>query len=81
MKAVESFFEGPPEAALHLRLDVGEAAARAFGVDKLPTSLLVVEGRLVARFQGPRDWNSRAMRRLLKKLIREPSARPPASAD
>jgi cytochrome c biogenesis protein CcmG/thiol:disulfide interchange protein DsbE len=81
MKAVEDFLGGPAEAALHLRLDEGEAAARAFGVDKLPTSLLVVGGRLVARFQGPRDWNSRAMRRLLEKLIREPSARLPASAD
>ncbi|MCY1076849.1 TlpA family protein disulfide reductase [Archangium lansingense] len=81
MKAVEDFLGGPAEAALHLRLDEGEAAARAFGVDKLPTSFLVVEGRLVARFQGPREWNSRAMRRLLEKLIREPSARLPASAD
>lgn len=68
MKTVEDFLGGPAEAALHLRLDEGEAAARAFGVDKLPTSFLVVEGRLVARFQGPREWNSRAMRRLLEKL-------------
>lgn len=70
MKAVEDFLGGPAEAALHLRLDEGEAAARAFGVDRLPASFLVVEGHLVARFQGPREWNSRAMRRLLEKLSR-----------
>nr|BDT33370.1 TlpA family protein disulfide reductase [Myxococcus sp. MH1] len=70
-KAVETFFEGPHPAALHLRLDEGHQVARAFGVDTLPQSVLVVDGRLVARFSGPRAWDSRAMRRLLEKLIRE----------
>ncbi|WP_342394462.1 TlpA disulfide reductase family protein [Myxococcus fulvus] len=70
-KAVETFFEGPHPAALHLRLDEGHQVARAFGVDTLPQSFLVVDGRLVARFAGPREWDSRGMRRLLEKLIRE----------
>ncbi|HSP78211.1 MAG TPA: TlpA disulfide reductase family protein [Myxococcaceae bacterium] len=68
---VEAFLGSPPSPALHLRLDEEERAARTFGVDRLPTSILVVEGRLVARFNGARDWDSRAMRRLLEKLTRE----------
>ncbi|MFP2903682.1 TlpA family protein disulfide reductase [Pyxidicoccus sp. 3LFB2] len=77
LQAVEAFLGGPPAPSLHLRLDPGEATARAFGVDKLPTSILVVDGRLVARFPGPRDWSSRGMRRLLEKLAREPNVRLP----
>ena len=80
MQAVEAFLGGPPSPGLHLRLDEGHAVARAFGVDTLPTSILVVDGRLVARFSGPRAWNSQAMRRLLEKLSREQPSRVPAPA-
>lgn len=69
--AVREFFAGEPPAALHFRPDGDEAAARAFGVDKLPASFLVVDGRSMARFAGPRDWSAPAMRRLLQKLIGE----------
>jgi thiol-disulfide isomerase/thioredoxin len=69
--AVREFFAGAPPPALHFRLDGDQAAARAFGVDKLPASFLVVEGQRMARFSGPRDWSSPAMRRLLQKLISE----------
>lgn len=78
MRAVRNFLGEPPPGGLHLRLDEGHAVAHAFGVDSLPTSILVVDGRLAARFSGPRDWNSRAMRRLLERLIQEHS--PPAPA-
>ncbi len=81
MAAIESFLRGPPSPALHLRLDEGEAAARAFGVDKLPSSFLVVNGRLVARFTGPRTWNSVGMRRLLEKLMSEPAGTPSPPAN
>ncbi|MGE6757715.1 TlpA family protein disulfide reductase [Corallococcus coralloides] len=81
LKAVESFFEGPPPPELRLRLDVGEKVAREYGVEQLPTSILVVEGQLVARFPGPRDWDSRAMRRLLERLTRERATRATGSAD
>ncbi|WP_338863608.1 TlpA disulfide reductase family protein [Myxococcus stipitatus] len=74
MKAVERFLSGPPTPALHLRLDEGLAAARAFGVGTLPTAILVVDGQLVARFSGSKDWNSQAMRRLLEKLTQEQRA-------
>lgn len=73
LAAVESFFGGPPPPELHLRLDQEEAAARAFGVEGLPTTVLVVNGQLAARFVGPRDWSSRPMRRLLAKLVAEGS--------
>lgn len=80
MRDVEAFLGGPPAPGLHLRLDEGHAIARSFGVDALPASILVVDGRLVARFSGPRDWNSQAMRRLLEKLSREQPSRAPAPA-
>ncbi|WP_245767686.1 TlpA family protein disulfide reductase [Stigmatella erecta] len=71
LQAVEAFLGGPPAAGLHLRLDEGHAVARAFGVDALPASILVVDGHLTARFSGARDWDSRAMRRLLERLLQE----------
>ncbi|MFY0523428.1 TlpA family protein disulfide reductase [Archangium gephyra] len=80
MQDVEAFLGGPPAPGLHLRLDEGHAVARSFGVDTLPASILVVDGRLVARFSGPRDWNSQAMRRLLERLSREHPPRAPAPA-
>jgi thiol-disulfide isomerase/thioredoxin len=71
ISAVRAFFAGDPPPTLNFRLDSEEAVARAFGVDKLPASFLVVEGHRMARFAGPRDWSSSAMRRLLRKLIGE----------
>ncbi len=68
---VREFFAGEPPPALSFRMDGDQEVARAFGVDKLPASFLVVEGHGMARFAGPRDWSSPAMRRLLRKLIRE----------
>ncbi|NMO14615.1 TlpA family protein disulfide reductase [Pyxidicoccus fallax] len=80
-RAVESFFKGPPPPDFHLRVDVGKKVARSYGVEQLPTSILVVDGRLVARFPGPRDWDSKAMRRLLERLTREPADRAAGPAD
>lgn len=81
LAALESFFKGPPPPELRVRLDPGKQVAHAFGVELLPTSLLVVEGRLVARFPGPRDWDSRAMRRLLEKLTLPQESRASGSAN
>lgn len=72
LKAVQDFFSGPPDPALHLRLDPGRSAARDFGVQTLPVSVLVADGRLVARFPGPREWDGPGMRRLLRKLLQAP---------
>ena len=75
--SVRDFFAGEPPPELGYRLDHEQRASAAFGVDSLPAAFLVVDGRLVARFSGFRDWNSRAMRRLLTKLASErPDAGP-----
>lgn len=71
LAAVEHFLGGPPDPAWHLRLDADRTLGRAFGVGPLPDSFLVVRGRLVARFTGPRDWSSEGMRRLLARLVAE----------
>ncbi len=76
--SVRAFFGGAPPPELALRRDANRRAAEAFGVDALPAAFLVVNGRMVARFSGPRDWSSPGMRRLLARLAREaPPARSP----
>lgn len=71
---VAEFFGGrvPPE--LGYRPDSDHRAAAAFGVDVLPATFLVVDGQLVARFGGARDWNSKEMRNLLVRLASEGKA-------
>ena len=73
MESVEQFFGGAPDAAFNLRIDHGRALADALNVTSLPVSILIVDGRLVARFEGSRRWNAASERRLLTKLIREHS--------
>jgi thiol-disulfide isomerase/thioredoxin len=73
--AARAFFGGAPPPELGFVADPRGVAAAAFGVDVLPATFLVVERRLVARFQGERDWNSTGMRRLLPKLAGEPPPR------
>lgn len=70
---VHRFFGGPPPPSWHLRPDPDTRIATAFGVEALPASILVVDGRLAARFAGARDWNSKEMRRLLARLVAEPA--------
>lgn len=67
----EFFGGGAPPPELGLVHDRRHAMAARFGVDELPAAFLVVDGRLVARFSGPRDWSSRGMRRLLARLVGE----------
>lgn len=68
---VRAFFGGAPPAELGYRPDAGRRAAAAFGVDELPAAFLLVNGRLAARFDGPRDWGAPGMRRLLARLAAE----------
>lgn len=68
---VEKFFGGNPAPALHLRIDPGGTVADLFAVEVLPTSILIANGRRAARFEGPRDWDGRPMRRLLERLAGE----------
>lgn len=69
--ALQRHFAGPPPVELGVVLDLDRSAAAAFGVDALPAAFLVVDGRLVAHFDGPRDWNGRPMRSLLTRLVNE----------
>ncbi|RKG60901.1 TlpA family protein disulfide reductase [Corallococcus sp. AB011P] len=71
MAEVARYFGGSVPSELNLRMDEGEVATEALGAETLPTSILVVEGRLVARFNGPRKWNAPEMRRLLERLLAE----------
>jgi thioredoxin-like negative regulator of GroEL len=78
MDTVERFLGARPHAALHLRLDPGRVLADAFGVQTLPASILVVDGRLVARFDGAREWGSASTRALIERLIAEAQQPRPA---
>jgi len=66
--AVRDFFRGEPPPELGYRRDTGRHAATALGVDTLPAAFLLADGRLLARFDGPRAWDSPGMRRLLTRL-------------
>jgi thioredoxin-like negative regulator of GroEL len=77
---VREFFAGATPSELGFVHDRGGQAVKAFGVDVLPAAFLVVDGRLVARFSGPRDWSSRGMRRLLAKLASEASPSAPVGS-
>lgn len=65
------YFEGTPPPELHFLDDTEGTLAEVFGVTAAPAAFLLVEGERVARFTGPRDWDSSAMRRLLEKLMAE----------
>jgi thiol-disulfide isomerase/thioredoxin len=68
---VREFFQGEPPPELRYRRDVGRHVATALGVDNLPAAFLLADGRLLARFDGSRSWNSLGMRRLLARLSEE----------
>jgi len=72
LATVEKFLGGPADPALHLLLDRDRALTRAFGVERLPVTFVVAGGRLAARFDGPRRWDSKAMRELLGRLAAPP---------
>ena len=76
---VLEFFRGVPPPELGYRRDVGRYAATALGVDTLPVAFLLADGRLLARFDGVRAWDTPGMRRLLIRLAEE-HRRTPAGA-
>lgn len=68
---VNRFLGGPPPPEWHFRLDDGGRLMEAFRADKLPAAFLVSDGRLVAGFRGVRDWTSRSMQDLVRRLLAE----------
>jgi cytochrome c biogenesis protein CcmG, thiol:disulfide interchange protein DsbE len=67
-EVIRAFFRGAPPPELGYRRDIDRRYATAFGVDVLPTAILVKDGRLAARFEGPQDWAAPGMKRLLARL-------------
>jgi thiol-disulfide isomerase/thioredoxin len=65
----------PFVAGLHLKdvkiyLDPKNDAAQAFKARGLPTSIVLdAKGRVVGKVEGPTDWDSAAMRRVLEALL------------
>jgi cytochrome c biogenesis protein CcmG/thiol:disulfide interchange protein DsbE len=69
LDAVTKFLGQEAPAEWHLRLDADRRLFQAFRAEKLPASFLEVQGQLVARFGGARDWTARSMRGLLERLV------------
>ena len=67
---VERFFGGAVPAELHLRLDPEWRTAHSLFVHQLPASVLVVDGKGVARFDGARRWSGSSARSTLSRLIK-----------
>ena len=68
--AVEAFFRKHAIAGLPVLLDPQGAAARAFGVEGIPVSVVIDKaGREHARLEGSADWSTPAPRRSVRKLV------------
>jgi thiol-disulfide isomerase/thioredoxin len=67
---VGPFIERQAISKLPIYLDSKSELAHAFGVEGIPTTILIDrEGREVGRYLGPADWNGAAAHRLLDRLL------------
>lgn len=74
-KKVRAFHESDPHLkrgpAYRVLLDPQRSIPPRYGTFKFPETFLISpEGRLLARFVGPRDWSTPAARRLVESLAR-----------
>lgn len=68
--AVEAFFHKHAIAGLPVLLDPQGAAARAFGVEGIPVSVIIDKaGREQARLEGSADWSTPAAASVVRKLV------------
>lgn len=68
--AVEAFFRAHDISGLPVLLDPEGAAASAFGVDGIPTSVIIDKsGREQARLTGSADWSTPAAMATVRKLV------------
>jgi thiol-disulfide isomerase/thioredoxin len=68
--AVEAFFRKHAIAGLPVVLDPQGAAARAFGAEGIPTSVIIDKfGRERARLEGSADWSTPAAVAAVRKLV------------
>jgi thiol-disulfide isomerase/thioredoxin len=66
---VRAFFKNHDISGLPILLDPKSAAAHAWNVRGIPTSLIIdKEGRAVAKVEGAADWSSPASLTLIKRL-------------
>jgi thiol-disulfide isomerase/thioredoxin len=76
-EAVEPFLKKIGLKNLAIYLDVRNTAARAFGIEGLPTSYLIDrEGRIRVRVEGAADWDSPGMLARLEPYLRQGPAGP-----
>jgi thiol-disulfide isomerase/thioredoxin len=69
-RRVAAFYQEHDITGLPVLLDPQSAAAHAWQVRGLPTSLIIdKEGREVARLEGSADWSTPAAARLVRKLV------------
>lgn len=67
--AVEAFFRQHGITGLPVLLDPDGAAARAFGAEGIPTSVIIDKaGREHARLEGPAEWSTPEAAALVRKL-------------
>lgn len=68
---VEPFLERHEIKRLPIFLDVKSDASHVFGVDAIPTTILIDrQGREMGRFVGPAEWDGPAARRFIDKLLK-----------
>ncbi len=69
-QAVEAFFRKHAIAGLPVLLDPQGAAARAFGAEGIPTSVIIDKaGRERARLEGSADWSTPDAAAAVRKLV------------
>jgi thiol-disulfide isomerase/thioredoxin len=70
VKAVHAFFEAHDISGLPILLDPKGAAAEAWGVDGIPTTVIIDRrGMERARLEGAADWSSPAAAALVRRLV------------
>jgi thiol-disulfide isomerase/thioredoxin len=68
--AVEAFFRNHAIEGLPVLLDPQGVAARAFGVEGIPVSVIIDKaGREHARLEGSADWSTPAAAMVVRKLV------------
>jgi len=69
-RRVEAFYQQHEISGLPVLLDLHSAAAHAWHVNGIPTSLIIDQkGREVARLEGAANWSTPTAARLVRKLV------------
>lgn len=70
-KAKVEKFVGGAEAARPMLYDEEWEVAHRYGTRKLPETYLVVDGRIVQKFEGATDWSHPEIREMIRKALAE----------